>query len=104
MRKAILVMVLVVIVLSGCERYKAAVEKVEKEDLKGQWKVVNINCPEVLAEKDGEKRIFQYESPYGRYNASLLTKIKLCQKTVKPGWIIFVNSTRNYSFFPPPVK
>ncbi|TAN58272.1 hypothetical protein EPN15_01520 [Patescibacteria group bacterium] len=103
MKKIILALVAIVMLVS-CERYNAAVEKVEKEELKGQWRVITVNCPEVLAEKDGKKKVFQYESPYNRYNMSLLTKIRICQRTVSPGWVIYATSNRDYSFFPPPTK
>lgn len=102
--KKVILLVVAVVVLVGCGKYQAAVEKVEKEELKGQWKVINVNCPKVLAEKDGEKKVFQYESPYDRYNMSLITKIRICQKTVRPGWVVYVTSDRNYSFFPPPIR
>ena len=105
MRKIIIVFVATaMMLLSGCERYNAAVEKVEKEEIKGQWRIININCPRVLAEKDGEKRVFQYESLFGKYNTSLITKTRICQKTVKPGWFIYAESDRDYSFFPPPTR
>ena len=103
MKKIVLVLVAIV-VLVGCERYNAAVEKVEKEELKGQWKIITVNCPEVLAEKYGQKKVFQYETPYSRYNMSLFTKTRLCQRTVRPGWVIYVTADRDYSFFPPPSK
>ena len=102
--KKIVIVLVAIVVLVGCERYNAAVEKVEKEEIKGQWKVVAVNCPEVLAEKDGEKKVFQFETPYSRYNMSLLTKTRICQRTVRPGWVIYATSYRNYSFFPPPSK
>lgn len=102
--KKIILLIIAVAVLVGCGKYQAAVEKVEKEELKGQWRVITVNCPEILAEKGGEKKVFQYEPPYSRYNMPLITKTRICQRTVSPGWVIYVTSDRNYSFFPPPTK
>lgn len=79
------------LVLSGC------ISKEELAKKKGTWQVINVNCPMILAEKDGEREIFDY---YSSFRGRFLTE-KNCQN-IKPGWIVVVGEYGEYVFFPPP--
>ena len=34
-------------------------------EIKGEWRVIAVNCLDILAEKDGVRRVFQYRLPRG---------------------------------------
>jgi len=86
MKKVLLVMVFAVLVL-GC-RQKSPEEMAK---LKGTWQVINVNCPDVLAEKDGVRQIFTAPA----------NSLGHCIDKVEPGWIVEVDSTGDFAFFPP---
>lgn len=93
--KKIFGMIAVAVVMAmicGCEKAKS----VEDPKIKGEWKVINKNCPEILAEKNGERKIFRFRTPYP-YTG--IERARLC-KQVQPGWTIEVISENEYSFFP----
>jgi hypothetical protein len=64
--------------------------KEELEKAAGTWKVINVNCPNILAEKEGEKKIFRA--------ATLITGE--CIDKIEPGWIVFVGKDGKYAYFP----
>lgn len=103
MKSRILTVIIVGSLLAGCDSYNAAKAKIVP--LRGEWKVVNVNCLSVLAEKDGERMTFRYRLPAGNRITTEpeFTKemMRVCQETVKPGWIIHVESKHRYAFFPP---
>jgi len=96
MRKVILVGIAAIVFLNSCT--SSGMDK----ELQGEWKVVSVNCPEVLAEKEGKRKVFQYHHSSGK-NHLVSFRVAECKKNVKSGWIIQVGEVF-YSFFPPAVK
>ncbi|MEW5817811.1 MAG: hypothetical protein AB1798_20760 [Spirochaetota bacterium] len=96
-----IVMIVLVAVLCGC----GTKAKVEDPRIKGEWKVLSANCPEILAEKDGARKVFIFRRPKGRIQiveSSAQTekeRMSMCRQ-VQTGWIIWAESEREYSFFP----
>ncbi len=74
----------------GCQKPTPPPSKEELEKTAGTWKVVNVNCPNILAEKEGEKKIFR---------APTLTT-GVCIDRIEPGWIVFVGKDGKYAYFP----
>ncbi len=102
MKKIILVLVavLAVMVVYGCDNEK--ISKAEAKKMVGTWKVVSVNCPEVLAEKDGQYRTFNYKTD--DMEASYPVIIQECRQQVRPGWMVQVKTPNNYWLFPPVVS
>ena len=67
---------------------------------KGTWQVISVNLPEVLAEKEGVRKVFYYVDSLWGHLCLLFTKEEDIR--IKPGWIIEVEEDGFYSFFPPP--
>lgn len=88
----IVVLSLLVFTSAGCAK-----KDVDTEEIRGEWKVVSVNSPKVLAEKDGKRRVFMFRAPH---ETTYFNLIKLCRK-VEAGWIIQVESSQRYHFFPP---
>lgn len=89
--KNIIIAILSVVVI-GIGTVQAS-EKSEK----GEWRVINSNCPKVLAEKDGQKKVFRFKASREMLYPRVL---KECLK-VKTGWTITVEENGKYYFFPP---
>ena len=92
MRKFLLVIACLLIFI-GCDA-------AEKET----WKVINVNCPTILAEKSGKTKTFVYDEPYGEHNSMFPTTAfayNQCLKKVRVGWIIEVDNKGKAAFFPP---
>lgn len=64
-----------------------------------EWKVVKINCPNLLAEKVGEKKVFRFQ-PARSMNISMA--LNECRKM--GGGTIIVEENGKYYFFPPILK
>ena len=78
---------------------KLFLDKEELAKMKGTWQVININLPDVLAEKEGVRKVFQYFDSLLGHLLLLLSKEE--DILIKPGWIIEVDEYGYYSFFPP---
>lgn len=92
--------VLVVMLAMAMVFFDNVMAQEKPADIRGEWKVISVRCLDILAEKDGVKRIFQYKPPSSPLGMSPLQILGSCLN-VKPGWIIFVESEEKYSFFPP---
>lgn len=103
MRNAIAVFLVAVLFLTSCAK-NSAEEKTVHDELQGEWKVVSVNCPEILGERNGERKKFPFRVPAGKYaNIKRTDWLAECNK-VTPGWEIHVVSQSRYSFFPPTTK
>lgn len=101
MKQFLVVATIITLVLAAaCQKH----EKASGVDIKikGQWKVIAVNCMDILAEKEGKRKIFTYQPPEGQKHLMDIKKMLLCRKDVKPGWIIQVESEDKYALFPPP--
>lgn len=92
---------IVMLIFSGCNKFSGSAKEIEAEKVKiaGEWTVISVNCLDVLAEKDGQRRTFHYRMPAG-YHGSVYTTRAMCSR-VRPGWIVYVESANQYHFFPP---
>jgi hypothetical protein len=95
MKKIIIVFLTAVLVAIAVGCSKGQKSKVED----GTWTIVSVNCPYVLAEKDGKTETFSYFHPFGK-NHLLAYRTQACIESVRPGWIVQVELGR-YTFFPP---
>lgn len=75
-----------------------AAEAAEKSG-KGEWRVIKANCPHVLAEKDGQSKVFVFKTNTNA-DISSMHLYKKCKK-VGSGWTITVEENGKYYFFPP---
>ena len=91
--KKILFVIALALVLGGCQQKPLTPqEKEEIAKMAGTWQVINVNCPNILGERNGEKKIF-----YARTNT-----IGVCVENIQPGWTIEVDKSGKSAFFPPP--
>lgn len=96
----LMLLVCVGILVVGCGRKP----EVADPGLRGEWAVVSTNCPEVLAEKSGVRRVFWFSLPGNPSLSHTAMRTQAECSKVGPGWTIHVESRRDYSFFPPMPK
>jgi hypothetical protein len=66
----------------------------------GGWMVVSTDYPEILAEKNGKVHVFSYRPSWPQERTS--TRLQAARfKRIKPGWLVVVDASGDYSFFPP---
>lgn len=88
--KSFIFFVLIMIAVVG-----GAVEAVA-ENIEGEWRVISTNCPDVLAEKSGEKKTFKFKANRSMNYSHLL---KECREM--NGGTIIVEESGKYHFFSP---
>jgi len=95
--RRILPIIVIILALGGilmaCEQEPLTPE--EKENLAkmaGTWQVINVNCPNVLAEKVIERKTFRADT----------NSMGDCIDNIQPGWTVEVDKDGTYAFFPPP--
>lgn len=91
----ITVLLLLVLTLAGI-----GCAKKDEAGFRGEWKIVSVNLPKVLAEKDGKRKVFNFPAPFETAYDRMMRE----NHKVEVGWIIQVENSQRYHFFPPPVK
>jgi hypothetical protein len=89
---------------------RASYKESQVDLVQGEWRVVSVNCPTILAENGSGRRIFAYHAPKGMMpyeedgvSVSKSALADLCRSVVKPGWIVVTERESNrYEFFPAP--
>ena len=100
MKKIVTVFGICILLAAGCGRSQETANHLFPERVRGEWVVVNVNCPQVLAERLGERRRFMFHpAEFATWAVRPDIAASECHK-VTPGWIVWVEADR-VSFFPP---